>query len=529
VYHLAGMISIRRGDEELVRRVNVDGTRNVIAAARTAGVRRLVYTSSIHALERPPHGVPIDERLAFDPGNPAGEYDRSKAAASVEVLRAVERGLDAVIVCPTGIIGPHDYRISEVGHMVLSWLKPRPHMMIRGHFDFVDVRDVARGLILAANKGRRGEVYILSGERMGIGRILQHVVESAGKRVRAIYVPGRLVLLWARATAPILRLFGATPRFTPYALETVLGNSDISSAKARRELGYTSTPLSRTIADTVAWWQDHPGVSTQRRWFGRVAVVTGASGGIGAAVARRLAAEGMRVVMIARRGGHLEAVARQIREAGGRADVVVADLCDEESARRIYDYVKDTYGGADVLVNNAGMGWYGYSSRMPLDTASQMLKVNTNALVMLTLRFLPSMMSRGRGHIVNIGSVAGSIPSQGIALYAATKAFMDAFTTGVFRETRNTPVRVSVLRAGPVASDFFGAMARRSEGRRIFAEKMAIPCATVAHSVWSLLQRPRRVAYVPRGLRVVPWIELTFGWLMDLIGPALLRKRSASA
>lgn len=105
VYHLAGIISIMPGQNPFVWRVNVEGTRNVLEAARRNNIRRLIYTSSIHALRRAPHGKVIDESLPFDPNNPYGAYDRSKAEASLEVQKTAREGLEAVIVCPTGVIG----------------------------------------------------------------------------------------------------------------------------------------------------------------------------------------------------------------------------------------------------------------------------------------------------------------------------------------------------------------------------------------------------------------------------------------
>ena len=113
VYHLAGIISILPGKSELLYQVNVVGTRNAVEACLKTGVRRLVYTSSIHAIVGPPHGTIIDKTFPFDPDRTRGDYDRSKAQATLEVLKAVERGLDAVIVCPTGVIGPYDYKLSE--------------------------------------------------------------------------------------------------------------------------------------------------------------------------------------------------------------------------------------------------------------------------------------------------------------------------------------------------------------------------------------------------------------------------------
>jgi dihydroflavonol-4-reductase len=256
VYHLAGIISIMPGSDALMRRVNVEGTQNVLAAARQAGVRRLVYTSSIHALQRPPLGVVIDERLPFDPLNPAGEYDRTKAEATLAVQQAVQAGLDAVIVCPTGIVGPHDYRDSELGTVVRGWMRQRLALLTDGVFDWVDVRDIARGHILACEKGRCGETYILGGERVSLAHLWVLVRETAGIYSQTVIIPFRLAVLAARAAAVWYRLTRTRGRFTPYSLETVNSNSDISIAKARRELGYAPRPIAETIRDTVLWWKE---------------------------------------------------------------------------------------------------------------------------------------------------------------------------------------------------------------------------------------------------------------------------------
>ncbi len=256
VYHLAGIISIMPGSDDLMRKVNVTGTCNVIQAAREAGVRRLVYTSSIHALQRPPLGIVIDESLPFDPHNPAGEYDRTKAEATLAVLEAVRSGLDAVIVCPTGIIGPHDYRGSETGLLILAWMRDKLSFLVDGVFDFVDVRDIARGHILACEKGKTGETYILGGERVSLARLWVLVRETAGIYSQTIIIPFRLAVFAARAAALWYRLSRRRGRFTPYALETVNSNSDICIQKARRELGYAPRPMAETIRDTVRWWRE---------------------------------------------------------------------------------------------------------------------------------------------------------------------------------------------------------------------------------------------------------------------------------
>jgi nucleoside-diphosphate-sugar epimerase len=124
------VISILPGANPLLRRVNVEGTRNVLQAALRAGVQKLVYTSSIHAIQRAETGV-IDERLPYDPDNPYGDYDRSKAQATLEVRKAAESGLDAVIACPTGVIGPYDFRGSMMGDVIRTI---RDSIQWIGHF-----------------------------------------------------------------------------------------------------------------------------------------------------------------------------------------------------------------------------------------------------------------------------------------------------------------------------------------------------------------------------------------------------------
>jgi len=254
VYHLAGIISIMPGRNPLVWKVNVEGTQNVLEAARRAGVRRLVYTSSIHAIARAPHGVAMDESLGFDQNNPYGEYDRSKAAASLEVQKAATAGLDAVIVCPTGVIGPYDFRGSEMGEVIRSASEARTMFYVEGAYDFVDVRDVVDGLIAANENGRRGESYILSGNKISVRYLLETVREVTGKAFASFKMPFSLAEFAAKFTPYYYRYSKAKPRFTPYSLEVLQSNSNISHAKAARELGYQSRPAIETIADTVRWF-----------------------------------------------------------------------------------------------------------------------------------------------------------------------------------------------------------------------------------------------------------------------------------
>jgi dihydroflavonol-4-reductase len=254
VYHLAGIISILPGRNHLVDAVNVIGTRNVLQAARLSGVNRLVYTSSIHALTRMPHGITIDESVPFDPLHAISAYDHSKAQASLEVLKAVQAGLDAVIACPTGVIGPYDYRGSEMGQLILDCVKRKPMFYVDGAYDFVDVRDVAQGLALAAERGQTGESYILSGERLRVIGMNKTVQDIIGKQLLTMKIPMRLARFATRFTPLYYQVARVKPRFTSYSLDTIISNSVISHAKARRELGYTPRPLRESLADTVRWF-----------------------------------------------------------------------------------------------------------------------------------------------------------------------------------------------------------------------------------------------------------------------------------
>jgi dihydroflavonol-4-reductase len=256
VFHLAGLISIMPGANELVRQVNVEGTKNILKVAEKVKVGKFIYTSSIHAIQRVVVGV-IDETLPYDPGNPYGAYDRAKAEAALEVQQAAQAGLEAVIVCPTGVIGPYDFRGSLMGDVIREAAISKPALYVDGAYDFVDVRDVADGLIAAAESGRRGECYILSGQKISVRYLLETVREITGRHFFQMKVPFDLAKFAALFTPMYYSHARVTPRFTPYSLEVLRSNSNISHAKATRELGYWPRPLYESIQDAVKWFLDN--------------------------------------------------------------------------------------------------------------------------------------------------------------------------------------------------------------------------------------------------------------------------------
>ncbi len=256
VFHLAGVVTIMPSMKALLEAVNVKGTRNVIDACRATGVRRLVYTSSVHAIVEPPFGTFIDESLPFDPDGVLGDYARSKARATLLLLGEVEKGgLDAVVCCPTGIIGPWDYKVSNIGQMIIDFASGHLRSYVRGAYDFVDVRDVVRGLILAAETGQSGRHYILSGAQVQVPELMKELELNIRHRAPLYEIPARVARSAGVLASVYYRLIRRQPVFTAYSIDVLKSNSRVSSARAREELGFTTRAWQESIHDHVEWFR----------------------------------------------------------------------------------------------------------------------------------------------------------------------------------------------------------------------------------------------------------------------------------
>lgn len=256
VYHAAGNVQFGIGHREALRAVNVEGTGNVIRACLRTGVRRLVYVSSIEALDLSGRSGPVTEEVGFHPNSTVMEYGRSKALASLAVLGAARDGLEAVVVCPTGYIGPHDHRLSAMGRLVVDYVRRRIPLVVAGGFDFVDVRDVAEGSIAAADRGRTGESYILSGTYLEVAEIMRALEARTGVPAPTLVLPGSLALGFARLAELWYSLRDVPPRFTTGSVRILSLGVRVSCEKARRELGYVARPFAKTLDDTLAWFSE---------------------------------------------------------------------------------------------------------------------------------------------------------------------------------------------------------------------------------------------------------------------------------
>jgi len=254
VFHLAAVISITPWKKRLVYEVNVKGAENVLKAAVTESAR-MVYVSSVHAFAEPETGAMIDENTPINPELTTGTYGKSKAIATLRMMGAAREGADVVIVCPTGIIGPYDYKGSEMGRVFTKFLRGRLKVFVDGSFDFVDVRDVAEGLIKAAERGKTGEIYILGNRPVTIRKLVELLEEASGVPAPRVYLPTHLAWLISGVSVVFAALGSNRGVFTPYAVHTLTRNYAFSHEKVSRELGYHPRSLEETLHDTVEWFR----------------------------------------------------------------------------------------------------------------------------------------------------------------------------------------------------------------------------------------------------------------------------------
>jgi dihydroflavonol-4-reductase len=254
VYHLAAKIDLSPQKDPMMYAINVEGTRKVVEACLSRGLR-LVHTSSHHAVEREPLDEPLteDKPLAL---KEKCEYHRSKAVGETIVLDACERGLDAVIVNPGSMIGPHDYEPSMIGAALIDMYFGRIPVLLDLLSDYVDVRDVADGMIAAAEKGRGGERYFLTGDVIPIMEMVSLYGELTGAKV-----PTRALPLWVGWVLLPFALAGSAvtkkePFITADMLRASVSNEVVSHDKAHRELGYTIRTLRESLTDAVAWYRE---------------------------------------------------------------------------------------------------------------------------------------------------------------------------------------------------------------------------------------------------------------------------------
>lgn len=253
LYHCAAYISILPGDWTTLNRINIEGTRTLLASAKENKVRRFVHIASIEAFPLGSGVRPVTEEQPIDPERTAIEYGRSKALGMLEVLRAHGQDLDCVVCCPTAFIGPPDYRLSPIGQVIFDYLHRGLPAYVEGGFDFVDVRDIADGLVRAAEHGKPGRIYLLSGRFASIPDLMDLIQSASGVKKPALRLPQWILKPLMPGIEFYYRATGRPPQFTRGSLRLLSLNVTVDSSRARDELGYNPRPLEETVKDTVDW------------------------------------------------------------------------------------------------------------------------------------------------------------------------------------------------------------------------------------------------------------------------------------
>lgn len=255
VIHCASMVTVNPDFNQKLVDVNVGGTQNIIAACLNhPECKKLVYVSSTGAIPEAPKGQKIKEVSNFDPEKVVGWYSRTKAMASQEVLDAVrQRGLNACIVHPSGILGPNDYAVGEVTKTVIQIVNGEMPIGMQGSFNLCDVRDLAYGCIMAADKGRKGECYILGNEEVTLKELCRMLHDDLGCRSVRFYLPLGIAGFIAKRMEKKAKKTGKQPIMTSFSVYNLARNNAFDYSKAKKELGYKTRPYAETLHDEAQW------------------------------------------------------------------------------------------------------------------------------------------------------------------------------------------------------------------------------------------------------------------------------------
>jgi dihydroflavonol-4-reductase len=256
LFHVAADYRLGAPDPSQLYRTNVEGTRNLMVAATAAGVKKIVYTSSVATMGIPADGSPGDEQTPVALAAMIGHYKRSKFLAEQVVLEAARAGTPAVIVNPSTPVGPGDVKPTPTGQVVLDAAAGRMPAYVDTGLNIVHVDDVAAGHLLAFHRGRVGERYILGGEDMTLRQILIYIAQLVGRKPPRVRLPYAAILPIAYVAEVVARVTGRSGRVTLEGVRMSRKHMFFSSAKATRELGYQWRPPVQAFDDAVRWFRE---------------------------------------------------------------------------------------------------------------------------------------------------------------------------------------------------------------------------------------------------------------------------------
>jgi dihydroflavonol-4-reductase len=255
VYHVAADYRLWARDPREIYESNVRGTRNLLQAARRAEVERFVYTSTVGTVAVPRDGVMPDESMVTSIAEMIGAYKRSKWIAEQEARKAAASGLPIVIVNPTTPVGPGDAKPTPTGRIIVDFLNGRMPAYVDTGLNFVPVEDAAAGHLLAAERGRVGERYILGGENLTLKQALETLSQVSGRPAPRVRVPHILALAAGYADTALSRLIGREPQIPLEGVRMARHSMFVSTEKAKAELGFSAGPLAAAFERAVRWYE----------------------------------------------------------------------------------------------------------------------------------------------------------------------------------------------------------------------------------------------------------------------------------
>jgi len=254
LFHVAADYRLWARDPSEIVRNNLVGTQTIMLEAKRAGVERIVYTSSVATLKCRPVGDPSDETMPIEEHQAIGAYKRSKVVAERLVETMVGEGLPAVIVNPSTPIGPYDVKPTPTGRIIVEAAAGRMPAFVDTGLNMVHVDDVAEGHLLAFDKGRIGERYILGGQNAPLSEILAVIARQMGRKPPRVKIPRQAIMPLAFAAEAVARRTGREPFVTLDGLRMAKNRMFFTAAKAERELGYRARPYAEAISDAIAWF-----------------------------------------------------------------------------------------------------------------------------------------------------------------------------------------------------------------------------------------------------------------------------------
>ena len=257
LYHVAAHYALWAKDPSIFYDVNVTGTKNLLEAAREVGTERIVYCSTIGAIGLPPGGGLGTEETPVSLEQMAGHYKRSKYLAEQEVLKLAKAGLPVVIVNPSAPVGAGDVKPTPTGQVIVDFMKGRMPAYIETGMNIVDVDDVAAGHLLAMQKGRIGERYILGNKNLMLREVFEILSRLTGVKAPTIKLPRLAILPLAYLNQWIADLTGQPPRIPLEGVKMAKYTMHYDCSKAIRELGIPHTPPEVALEKAVRWFRDH--------------------------------------------------------------------------------------------------------------------------------------------------------------------------------------------------------------------------------------------------------------------------------